>query len=207
MSNVAEFIPFVLSYAPYTPSEIIEHAIRESIVEFMRESKIAVATTEIETQAKVFDYMLDLPECHRFLGVKRAVKGPVKCSGTTQWSDIFDGEYGDYFIELRKGSHPFLQLTHADSKPHFIRLDYYWAIRRDECDVPDFIYEDFMDTIVAGALIRLAGVPNHDNLVRTIQQWQMAWFDGVQRAKVEKTGGKPRRIISGNIFRRRYGRF
>ena len=55
MKTIEDFEPFVLAYAPFIPQEILQHAIRETIVEFMRESRCASDTLDVETQEKVGD--------------------------------------------------------------------------------------------------------------------------------------------------------
>lgn len=207
MKSIEDFEAFLVPYAQFTPSDILQHVLRESIIAFMRESRIAYATLDIETQDKVADYLLDLPDCHRFLGVRKVMRGTFKCNGQVyNWEELLQGDGGHFYVHLRKGSNPFIQLADPDYKSHKLRVEYYWAINRDECEVPDYIYEDFMDTIVAGALIRLAQVPEHDHLLRTIQVNQKTWFDGVQKAKVEKTGGRPKQIIGRPFMGRRGGR-
>lgn len=205
MKNIADFEPFILPYAPYTPTEVLQYAIREAVVEFMRETKIAVDTIEIETQDKVSDYLLDIPECRRWLGVKKAERGYTNCNGVTHWERIKGGEYGDYEVHLRSGEQPYLVLSDAVRKSYTIKIDYYWAISRDDCEVPDYIYEDFMNPIISGAILRLANMPNHENLLRLVQAHQIIWFDGIQKAKVEKTGGKAKLMIGAPILSRRGG--
>lgn len=205
MKNIEDFEPFLLPYTPYTPSEVLQYAIRESIVEFMRETKIAHDEVEIETQEKVQDYLLEIPDCRRFLGVRSAKKRPCRSSGRVNWEPIYGGEDGQYKIELRKGDNPFLLMSEPEYKPHRINIEYYWAIGRDDCEVPDFIYEDFMHPIISGAVIRLAQMPQNEALARVMQVHTTIWFDGVQKAKMEKTGGRPKRIISRPILPRRRG--
>lgn len=205
MKSIEDFEPFLIPYVPYAPGEVLQYAIRESIVEFMRETKIAHDEVSIETQEKVQDYLLEIPDCRRFLGVKAAKKSLIHCSGRVNWEPIYSGEDGQYKIELRKGDHPFLLMSEPEYKPHRIVIEYYWAISRDDCEVPDFIYEDFMHPIISGAIIRLAQMPQHEALAKMIQVHTMIWFDGVQKAKMEKTGGRPKRIISRPILPRRRG--
>ena len=43
-----------------------------------------------------------------------------------------------------------------------IHIEYSWSIKRDECDVPDFIYERFMSQITDGALAILYSIPSQE---------------------------------------------
>ncbi len=79
---------------------------------------------------------------------------------------LVSGEEADYTIELRRGEHPIIVLNNLD-KTNLPKLcvDYVWAIGRDDCDVPDFIYDDYMQAILYGTLVRLAMLPEQDALL------------------------------------------
>jgi len=53
MKTIEDFEPFVLAYAPFIPQEILQHAIRETIVEFMRESRCASDTLDVEHKRRL----------------------------------------------------------------------------------------------------------------------------------------------------------
>lgn len=205
MRTVSDFEPFVLAYVPYLPQEIIQHAIRESIVEFMRETKIARDTLEVETQEKVPDYIMEMPDCRRIVKIHTVDSSPANCNGRENWQRLRSGECGDYEIELRRGGYPIIVLQDPPKKPHRLRIDYSWTIGRDDCDVPDFIYEDFMQGIVAGTLLRLASLPDQQGLLSQLQIHQSTWFNAIQSAKIERTGGKAKRIIGAPILSRGRG--
>lgn len=205
MRTIEEFEPFVIAYAPNMPQELIQHAIRETVVEFMRATRCAKATLEVETQEKVADYMLEVPDCRRIVKVSSVKQSPVKCSGRENWQELSDGEFGQYKIELRLGEHPIIVLSDPPKKPHRLRIEYVWTIGRDDCDVPEFIYEDYMQGIVAGTLMRLATFPNNEHLAGQVKVHQMTWFEAIQQAKIDKTGGKARRIIGAPILSRYRG--
>lgn len=203
MKTIEDFEPFVLAYVPYLPQEIIQHAIRESIVEFLRETKIARAIMEVETQDKVPDYILEVPDCRRIVKTHFVEISPSHCSGRERWDALYGGENGDYRIELRRGDFPIIILSDPPKKPHKLRIDYSWTIGRDDCDVPDFVYEDFMQGIVAGALLRLSILPDQQALVQQTSLHQATWFNAIQTAKIEKSGGKAKSIIGAPILARR----
>lgn len=205
MKTIEDFEPFVLAYVPTAPQEIIQHAIRESIVEFMRETKVASASVEIKTQERVNDYIIDVPDCRRIVKIKKVYQGRSSC-GNIGWNELYGGEDGEYRVELRAGGHPIIILKDAPRKPTKLRLEYVWTIGRDDCDVPDFIYDDYMSGIVAGALIRLATFAGNENIIQQISMHQMTWYNAVQQAKIDKTGGKARRIIGSPMLSRRGGK-
>lgn len=205
MKTIEDFEPFVLAYVPTAPQEIIQHAIRESIVEFMRETKVASASVEIATQERVNDYIIGVPDCRRIVKIKKVYQGRSSF-GNIGWDELYGGEDGEYRVELRVGEHPIIILKDAPRKPTKLRLEYVWTIGRDDCDVPDFIYDDYMSGIVAGALIRLASFAGNENIVQQINMHQMTWYNAVQQAKIDKTGGKARRIIGSPMLSRRGGK-
>lgn len=205
MKTIEDFEPFVLAYVPTAPQEIIQHAIRESIVEFMRETKVASASVEIATQERVNDYIIGVPDCRRIVKIKKVYQGRSSF-GNIGWDELYGGEDGEYRVELRVGEHPIIILKDAPRKPTKLRLEYVWTIGRDDCDVPDFIYDDYMSGIVAGALVRLASFAGNENIIQQINMHQMTWYNAVQQAKIDKTGGKARRIIGSPMLSRRGGK-
>ena len=200
MKTIEDFEPFVLAYSPYIPQELVQHAIRETIVEFMRETKCAKDVLMVETQEKVPDYMLEVPDCRRIVKVTSVQESPLHCSGREVWRQLQQGTDCDYTVELRMGEHPVILLRDAPRKPTKLKVEYVWAIGRDDCDVPDFIYDDYMQAVVNGALVRLAMLPEQDALARQIAVYQANWFNAVQQAKIDKTGGRARKMIGSPIL-------
>lgn len=200
MRTVEDFQPFVLAYAPFIQEEYVQHAIRETIVAFMRESRIAKDHLTIETQEKVPDYMLEMPDCRRLVKVADVYMSPQHCSGRLNWTKLETGEFGQYEVDLRHGDHPMIVIKDPPKKPHFVRIEYYWTINRDGCDIPEYIYEDYMEAIVAGSLLRLAQLPEQPDLARLIPMYQGRWFDEIQKARMERSGGKAKRIIGAPIL-------
>lgn len=203
MKTIAEFEPFLLAYVPTLPQELLQHAIRETIVEFMRETKCASGILEINTQQNVCDYILEVPDCRRIIKVKNVKLGSINCNGKEHWNDLSGSEFGDYSIELRLGSNPIIILNSTPKKEGILRIEYFWTIGRDDCDVPDFIYEDYMQAIVAGSLVRMASYPNNEHLLAQIKIHEVNWFNAIQQAKIDKTGGKARKIIGQPLLSRR----
>lgn len=200
MRSVSEFEPFVLAYVPYVPSEIVQHSIRETIVEFMRETRIATASLSVTTQEKVPDYMLEVPDCRRIVKVKSVSMSPVKCSGQEHWNALDSSEYK---VELRLGEHPIIVLDNPPKNPHKLSVEYVWTIGRDDCDIPDFIYEDYMQAIVAGTLVRLGMLPGNERLSNQVSAHQQIYHNAVVNAKLDRSGGKAKRIIGAPILSRR----
>jgi len=207
MKTPADFEPFILSYAPTIPSEYIEHAVRETVIEFMRDTRIAKATLEFETQEKVPDYMLEVPDCRRIVKVLNVHWTQAHCSGRENWAKLRTGEFAEYEVQLRLGDHPIIILEDPPKKPHKVRVEYVWTIGRDGCDIPDFIYEDFMSAVVAGTCIKLAMLPDQMELKQMLGQFQQTYFNRIQDAKIERTNGKVQRIIGSPFVggRRRGG--
>lgn len=203
MKTIEDFEPFVLAYVPYLPGEVIQHAIRESIVEFLRETRIATDVMEIETQEKVPDYIMEVPDCRRIVKVHSVEWTRAHCSGRENWQSLRNGEENDYVIELRRGDYPIIVFVEPPKHPHRVRIVYSWTISRDNCDIPSFIYEDYMQGIVAGTLMRLASLPDQQNLLQQMQVHQGTWFNAIQSAKMERSGGRSKRIIGAPILLRR----
>lgn len=203
MKTIEDFEPFIIGYVPFLPQEFIQHAIRESIVEFLRESRVANDTMELNTQEKVPDYILEVPDCRRIVKINSVKWTQIFANGREQWERLTTGDEGDYRIELRRGDFPIIILTDPPKDPYRISIDYSWTIGRDDCDVPDFVYEDYMQPVVAGTLMRLATLPDQQHLIPQLQLHQATWFNSIQSAKIERSGGKSKRIIGAPILTKR----
>ena len=59
-----------------------------------------------------------------------------------------------------------------------------------------------MQAILYGTLVRLAMLPEQDALLRQVTLFQTNWFNALQQAKIDKTGGKARRIIGASFLGR-----
>lgn len=162
--NIEDFEEFVFPLAPDVPSTVVHHSLRESIANFMQQTQMAKDFFQCELEYNNTDYMIQVPECRTIVEVVRVLTGGTGEVPNDRWEELTPGV--DYQTDLFNNGVPSIILTspltsNCDSSTGVdISVEYTWSISRDGCDVPDFIYERFMQDIVDGALAYLYSIPD-----------------------------------------------
>lgn len=208
--TIEDFEDFIFPYTPDAPSSIIQHAIRESIVRLMQTTGLAKDFAQFPLVAKVPDYIIDTLECRTIVDV---VEVKLGCQGTIpddNWQVLQKGM--DYDVDLLHDGMPSIILKEAPqescARPLALDLsvEYSWSIARDDCDIPDFIYERYMNEVKDGALAELYAIPG--------QEWTNLQYAMVLRQSLEekykqikirtkKRGPIPMRLQLGTCVARR----
>lgn len=178
MRTIADFVPFVRFKSRHDTEANIQHAVRESVIAFMRESRAAVNEVFLDVAAVcgLNDALLNTPDCQRLVGIESVWLAPKKCD-TQRWTPAWeqvrntDGvKMGDqffngiaYWVDDVGGPQTTLWLSTLESRKHTLCVRYSWAIGRDNCEVPEWVYQDYADLITDGALAYLHDNPDDDN--------------------------------------------
>lgn len=158
MKTIADFEDFIALSAPDAGSVVLQHVIREAIVRFMRESQLFTDTLCVEAQCGVVDYPLQMPDCRKLVGIEA-----VDIGGSKNIHEFHEIARGTKFNDWHKDDrHNVVVLHHEPKEGTPIRVLYSWAIQRDDCEVPDEIYEDWMEAIKAAALAELLLMPKQE---------------------------------------------
>lgn len=166
MRSVEDFEDFIFPFTPDAPTAVIQHAIRESIVRFMTETKCVIDTVQMPLYAKTPDYIIDVPDCRNVLEVRFVRMGKSGMVPDTSWVELIENV--DYTVDIRHDGVPSIVLLDPPQenchKPlgSDISVEYAWSIKRDGCDIPDYVYEQYMSEIKDGALAELYAIPNQD---------------------------------------------
>ena len=202
MVTVDEFEPFVSLYAPNIPSEYVQHAIRETINDFMRATKVAVDTVRFEKQKFVDDYVLDLPEGRNLVSVIDVKHRKEKNCKAGSFIEVVNqpGMRGYEVFDDYDGF-PAIEFFQDIPAGNTVEVKYSWVIGRNDCEIPSFIYEKYMDIIVAGSLARLYRIPNVEWFnMQVALKYDEEFKSGLLGVKIKKTGGRKK---LGSIFSRR----
>jgi hypothetical protein len=154
--TVADLEDFIALFAQDAPSAVLQHALREGIVRFMRESQIFQDELEITTECLVRDYPLALPECQQLVSVESVEFGqgcrehPAFVTGAKFWN------------WHRDSMEDVIVLTHAPRAASKLTVKYAWAIARDECELPRHLYEQWMEAVKHAALAELFAMPKQE---------------------------------------------
>lgn len=208
MKKVEDFVPFIIGRAPDIPDSYIEHAIREAINYFMRMTRVAVDDYQFEFQKKVDQYALDIPDCRRLLGVRSVAYS--KCGGvlTPDWFALKNTpDYTMYEVITDVDGFPYINIYSHIPDRDTVNVRYEWSISRDGCEIPDFIYEDYINIIADLALSNLYMLPNVEWANAQIAAvYSKSAQSEITKLKIKKWGGvrsmKGRPI--GGFSRRRF---
>lgn len=156
--ELAKFEDLVVLHVPDASSLVIEHAVRQAVVRFMRESQVAVDTCCLKTQCGVPEYPVVLPACHALISVTGV---EVDGDGFGLWRDEVDPFGGCHWN--MDAHYPVVVLRHVPRQDdQRVNVRYTWAIARDGCDVPDVIYQRWGEAVKWGALADLFSMPKQE---------------------------------------------
>lgn len=199
MKTVADFYPLVLAASEVASDEhetVVHEAIRASVITFMREAEVARAEMYIKTQCGVEDYPIDPPKCHIVVGVCDLFTGgkgdnPIK---NNTWHRLIPGR--DYEADVLDTPNKAIFTDRASGD--WLCVIYSYTIGRDGCEIPNFIYEDWADAIVAGAVHRLkvrAGAP-----AATIELAAYEQAIAAARTRVDRKYVKGKKMVTATSF-------
>lgn len=137
MRRLDEFMPFVQLLASTADPMQIQEATRSAVIRFMRDSQVFDDYLTLPVQPQVFEYVLDPPECRVIVGVKG-----VKVNGSP-------------YSEWQRDSHEDVIMFRAELDRSCVEVNYTWTIGRDDCDIPEKVYEDYMPVIEQASLAKL----------------------------------------------------
>lgn len=164
--TIADFEDFIFQYAPDAPTAIIHHAIRTSLVYFMQNTHAVKDFAQFPLIEKTPDYIIDAPECRVVVEV---ISVKVGCAGTIPDNSWVELERGvDYDVDLLNDGWPSIVLAEApvagcnNQVDLDMSVEYAWSISHDDCEVPDFIYDRYMQYIIDGALAILYATPSQE---------------------------------------------
>lgn len=136
--QISDFMPSVEMLAPDAEPLQLQEAIRHAIVKFMTESQVFTAYWAVPVQECVDEYFIDLPECRRLVGIIGVTRNGVPYPN---WA--------------RDDHEDVIKLFDAPGPCDCFEMKYSWKIGRDDCDVPEKVYEDYLPAIQQAALITL----------------------------------------------------
>lgn len=194
MSTVADFAPFVEIKAPHAPTPNIQHAIRETLVLFMRKSRAAVDEVYIDVPCREREIIVTPKGCQRLVQIEHVFVDPSCRPGSRwdpDWEEMVDSErtQGGWWIDDVGGPNATLWLPQASYKEQRLCIRYSWSIKRDNCEVPEWVYEDYANVIADGAITFLHQNPSDEQAsVPFGSAMSQVFMDGVAEARRRKEG-------------------
>jgi hypothetical protein len=150
------FIPYTQPATMGIPAEIVYHNIRLAGIHFSEQTGILTQKHVVSLQADVDEYPIDVHGCARFLALRKVCyRGQIRycpayeprcceVSGNKFW--VEDG---------------FLRIVPTPSYDEEDALEYEIAVAltHDAVGIPEEFYQDWVETIVAGAIARILSIP------------------------------------------------
>lgn len=199
MRKISDFEDFLIPYAPDAPAVTLQHVARQSVNRFLRATRLATDEFYFDGQEKVSDYLLDIPHCRQLVQVERMWFGPKNCSKGVidhTWMPLTpraNRSFSGWWMDEHSQDKPVVFVAPAPSCDQNFAIEYSWTIGRDDCDVPAFVYEEWMDAIVAGAMTELLMIPNQEWTDKgAAVYYQEVYANHIQSAKNRKWTGRSR---------------
>lgn len=206
MASIAQLEPFV-AFQVYrdTPQPTLQHALRESLITFLTETRVAVSELYLTTRCKDHEYLLEPMACHRLLTVEHVSYAPQVCRPeqrwTPEWPTIAQDSKGwdthrypyianqdDCWRLDTVGEHGLVLWLLGDTRtPRRVCVRYNWTLKRDAaCEFPDWIYEEYADAIAAGATAMLQSTPDDGNSSKFAMLRDAAFAQAIATARTRK---------------------
>ena len=170
MSTFADLVPFVASRVPLdVPVANIQHALRETLIDFLRRSRVATSGVYIEQPCNRSDLLIEPLGCRRIVRIEGVYEQP-HCRGQMpmwdhSWIEIpqHDDFGPGWWID--PDDHDLTTLfVPSMQKARRLYVRFAWTLPRDTtCDVPEWIYERFTNVIADGATAALLLAPTADD--------------------------------------------
>lgn len=164
MANISDFVPYLVAVTGNLPEVYEQHFLRGAIQKFMKDTRIARDELYVNLDCNDKEFVIDLPECRNIVKVEAVWEEPKPHSGLLDidtWTKLTPlgmargRSFGTYRIN-KAGANPnrAVILSEGASKERRLCVEYSWTIGNDDCEVPDFILDNWVDAVIAGALIR-----------------------------------------------------
>lgn len=165
MAMVSDFVPYIVSNTGEVTEVQMQHLIRMAVASFMTDTHIAQDELYVELDCKGQDFLLDLPECQRLVGVMDVWEAPSNGSpllDENTWSKLTPAGMargrGDSVYKVNKvGRNPnkSVILDTTSTKQRRFCVIYSWKVASAACEIPDFILDDWVDAVIYRTMVYL----------------------------------------------------
>lgn len=156
MVTVDKFFDYIAPHAPDAPDDLIQFTIQDAIVDFLIDTRIATDFYRFKVHEKINDYVLDIPSCHTIIDI-REVRTGNSCEASSEWSVINRTKgvgVGGYAVDLHNNGIPAIWIDNPVAD-NLVEVEYVYTLGREDCNIPDFVYNQFARVIQALVLSRI----------------------------------------------------
>lgn len=193
------------------PPEIVADAVRKTAIDFCQQSTIWEYTDHFMSQTNVQDYPLDIPFDARVASMRWVTVGGTSLSANAPapmpvlWGSnnpaSINGRYG-YTFAMEGREFVWVNPAPQDCTT---TIEFCCALKpkQSACQIPDFLMEDYNDTLASGAAYRMFAMPKQDwtnNALAMLNYKE--YMRGVARARLIKAQGTTQSAVrmSGSYF-------
>lgn len=176
MAALSKFLPFVLPHVPACPDITAEQAILSSCIEFCVQTLLVQELTTASVTAGTQDYTVDVPSGSRLvkvLGVMyedrwltansiENVRSAVALRGDVGGAQAVSAIPSVYFQKTPNSDDISLYPVPADSMAEGLTVRAAFAPSRSATSVDDVLFEEWAESIAAGAIARLMLMPSQN---------------------------------------------
>lgn len=159
MANARDFLDYVALHATDAPEDILLFQIQEAVTDFLIDTKLATDFLRVGLDDYIHDYVIDTPECHTLLSIRRVMMGE-KCEEVVDWEELKATpkieRYG-YYPDLDNEGSPSIWIGNPCSRSD-IEIEYVYTTGRGSCEIPQFVLNKYARPIQYYALSRIYGI-------------------------------------------------
>lgn len=163
MAKASDFLDYIAPHAVDAPEDILLFQIQEAVTDFLIDTKLATDYIRINMDEFIHDYILDTPECHTLLSIKRVLIGE-RCAETVDWAELKattkPERYG-YYADIDNEGEPMVWIGTPCGKSD-IEVEYSYTTGRGACEIPQFVLNKYARVIQYYALSKVYGITGQD---------------------------------------------
>jgi hypothetical protein len=188
---LSDFIPNALGMRGLigVPPAIAEEAIRQAAIDLCDRGGVWDFKLTLQTQPRVYEYPLLIPELANTAGIKS-----VSINGSLHLPDLWGarrcGCGGRSFVLLGLRAISIYPVPDEDD-PAYATIELWLKPAQDACEVPNLLYDEWVDSIANGAAARLFAIPKQDwSNAGLMQRYAQLFQNDVTRAKNKRVLGR-----------------
>jgi len=188
---LADFIPLTLGLRGLigVPPALAEGAIRQSAIDLCDRAGCWPFTLVVQTQPRVHDYPLLIPEQSNPVGIKS-----VSVGSQSYYPDIYGARLcgcGGSAFALHGMRAIHIRPVPDEEDPAYATVELWLKPTQDACELPTVLYEEFVDAIANGAASRLFGMPKQEwSNAGLMQRFLLLFQADITRAKNKRVLGR-----------------
>jgi hypothetical protein len=181
---LSDFVPSALGMRGLVgvPPAIAEDAIRQAAIDLCDRGGTWEFKLTLQTQPRVHEYPLLIPELSNVVGIKS-----VTINGSAYTPDLWGSRMcgcGGRAFALRGLRAISVYPVPDEDDPAYADIELWLKPSQDACEVPNFLYDEWVDAIANGAAARLFAIPKQEwSNAGLMQRYTLVFQNDITRAK------------------------